>query len=93
MNYLGDPLCKDCRGTGQDLGSDNPIRDGNHIHHCYTCSGSGAAVITHYELWRIGGLHKFKPAIFYTEEEVLDAIDEYTVEVNAIYGTPTTRPN
>jgi hypothetical protein len=42
---FGDPLCKACRGTGQDIGSDGsdgtPMRDGNSLLPCRVCGGSG----------------------------------------------------
>ena len=38
---VGDPLCKACRGTGRDLGDDNPMRDGNPVLACAVCGGSG----------------------------------------------------
>lgn len=41
VSVLGDPLCKACRGTGKDLGSDNPIRDANPVVKCLVCDGSG----------------------------------------------------
>ena len=43
--HINDPLCKACRGTGMDLGSDGTdgteMRDGCHYKNCPECKGTG----------------------------------------------------